>query len=102
MHQRLRTEPSGTELLYRAQSSFLAATPPEFQRPPPLVDPLYFESEGLSSPSTPPARKPLTLGTFLAGRLADLGVNHMFYVPGDFSVRLPHACGMRNHSADVC
>ena len=32
-------------------------------------------------------RDPQSLGTFLAGRLADLGANHFFTVPGDFSVR---------------
>lgn len=37
-------------------------------------------------------RAPQSLGTFLAGRLADLGVNHIFSVPGDFSVGPSLAC----------
>ena len=31
-------------------------------------------------------RDPQSLGTFIAGRLADLGVKHIFSVPGDFNV----------------
>ena len=53
-----------------------------------MMAPHTASTNSLTSVADAP-RQSQSLGTFLASRLADLGVGHIFSVPGDFSVRVP-------------